>query len=180
MNQNHKDVASERGALAVCIVVGLILFCINPLIIVVIWLIWLLITSIISWKSLTQGIWTLCFRCPDSFSMLKNIGMDSPTNNIFSYLCTWFTEPKSWLVWININNERCYWNFIFNHQISQIWNSTKIRLAIAPALIAYTLPSTVDYIAKSVWGYCFIRGIGNARAWWLDRTRYNPHTFFHV
>ncbi len=48
MNQNHKDVASERGVLAVCIVVGLILFCINPLIIVVIWLIWLLITSIIS------------------------------------------------------------------------------------------------------------------------------------
>lgn len=47
MNQNQKDVISERGMLAVCIVVGLILFCINPFIVVALWLIWLLITSII-------------------------------------------------------------------------------------------------------------------------------------
>lgn len=47
MNQNQKDVISERGMLAVCIVVGLILFCINPFIVVALWLIWVLITSII-------------------------------------------------------------------------------------------------------------------------------------
>lgn len=47
MNQNQKDVISERGMLAVCIVVGLILFCINPFIVVTLWLIWVLITSII-------------------------------------------------------------------------------------------------------------------------------------
>lgn len=47
MNQNQKDVISERSVLAVCIVVGLILFCINPFIVVALWLIWLLITSII-------------------------------------------------------------------------------------------------------------------------------------
>lgn len=47
MNQNQKDVISERGMLTLCIVVGLILFCINPFIVVVLWLIWLLITSII-------------------------------------------------------------------------------------------------------------------------------------
>lgn len=47
MNQNQKDVISERSVLAVCIVVGLILFCINPFIVVSLWLIWLLITSII-------------------------------------------------------------------------------------------------------------------------------------
>lgn len=47
MNQNQKDVISERGMLVVCIVVGLILFCINPFIVVALWLIWLLITSII-------------------------------------------------------------------------------------------------------------------------------------
>lgn len=47
MNQNQKDVISERGMLSVCIVVGLILFCINPFIVVALWLIWLLITSII-------------------------------------------------------------------------------------------------------------------------------------
>lgn len=47
MNQNQKDVISERSMLAVCNVVGLILFCINPFIVVALWLIWLLITSII-------------------------------------------------------------------------------------------------------------------------------------
>ena len=47
MNQNQKDVISERGMLTVCIVVGLILFCINPFIVIALWLIWLLITSII-------------------------------------------------------------------------------------------------------------------------------------
>lgn len=47
MNQNQKDVISERCMLAVCIVVGLILFCINPFIVVALWLIWVLITSII-------------------------------------------------------------------------------------------------------------------------------------
>ena len=47
MNQNQKDVIFERSVLAVCIVIGLILFCINPLIIVVLWLIWLLIIGIL-------------------------------------------------------------------------------------------------------------------------------------
>lgn len=47
MNQNQKDVISERSMLAVCIVVGLILFCINPFIVLALWLIWLLITSIV-------------------------------------------------------------------------------------------------------------------------------------
>ncbi len=47
MNQNQKDVIFERSVLAVCIVIGLILFCINPFIVVALWLIWLLITSII-------------------------------------------------------------------------------------------------------------------------------------
>lgn len=47
MNQNQKDVIFERSMLAVYIVVGLILFCINPLIIVVLWIIWLLIIGII-------------------------------------------------------------------------------------------------------------------------------------
>lgn len=47
MNQNYKDVAFERGLLTVCIVVGLILFCINPAIVVVLWGLWLLITSIL-------------------------------------------------------------------------------------------------------------------------------------
>lgn len=47
MNQNQKDVISERSMLAVCIVVGLILFCINPFIVVALWLIWLLLTRII-------------------------------------------------------------------------------------------------------------------------------------
>lgn len=47
MNQNQKDVISERSVLAVCVVFGLILFCINPFIVVALWLIWLLITSII-------------------------------------------------------------------------------------------------------------------------------------
>lgn len=67
MNQNQKDVISERGMLAVCIVVGLILF---------------LHQSVHRGSSLAymvayhkhnrltsqnQGIWTHCFRCPDSF-----------------------------------------------------------------------------------------------------------------
>lgn len=47
MNQNQKDVISERSMLAVCIVVGLILFCINPFIVIALWLIWLLLTRII-------------------------------------------------------------------------------------------------------------------------------------
>ncbi len=47
MNQNQKNVISERSVLAVCIAVGLILFCINPFIVLAIWLIWLFITSII-------------------------------------------------------------------------------------------------------------------------------------
>ena len=47
MNQNQKDVISERSMLTVCVVVGLILFCINPFIVVALWLIWLLLTRII-------------------------------------------------------------------------------------------------------------------------------------
>ena len=47
MNQIQKDVISERSMLAVCIVVGLILFCINPFIVIALWLIWLLLTRII-------------------------------------------------------------------------------------------------------------------------------------
>ncbi len=47
MNQNNKDVAFERGLLTVCIVVGLILFCINPAIVICLWGLWLLITAIL-------------------------------------------------------------------------------------------------------------------------------------
>ena len=34
--------------------------------------------------------------------------------------------------------------------------SMKMRLAIAPTSVAYTLSWMADYIAISVWGYCFI------------------------
>ncbi|MDE6860451.1 MAG: hypothetical protein K2J65_08595 [Duncaniella sp.] len=56
MNQNQKDVISERSMLAVCIVVGLILLYINPFIVIALWFIWLFIHKHNRLTSLNQGI----------------------------------------------------------------------------------------------------------------------------
>lgn len=46
--------------------------------------------------------------------------------------------------------------------VSQTWSSEncmKVRLAIAPALVAYTRSARDVYLRISVWGYCFIHAV---------------------
>ena len=47
MNQNTKDVLFERSLLAIVVIVGLVLFCINPFIVLCLWGLWLLVTAIL-------------------------------------------------------------------------------------------------------------------------------------
>lgn len=45
--QSDKDEAFIKTIFACAVILGLIMFCINPFIVIFLWLIWLLITSII-------------------------------------------------------------------------------------------------------------------------------------
>ena len=60
-------------------------------------------------------------------------------------------------------------NFELQHE-DEIGNSTCIG--------SFIYVQEGIYIASSVWGYCFIYAVGNAKTWMTDKTRYILHTFF--
>ena len=94
--------------------------------------------------------WNFAFQYSPTNDIFRNFALDSHLCHRVGVVDQTFCKKVLLKFYLSLSN-------------LAVWIVAKVRLAIAPASVAYTLLWMADYMAILVWGYCFICYKGTPR-----------------